>query len=37
LIVNREALQGKRKMIVSAGGRVTDLEFALFAVPNRTK
>lgn len=33
LILNRDRLQGQRKLIVSAKGRKVELEFALFAVP----
>jgi type VI secretion system protein ImpJ len=33
LIFNRDRLQGQRQLIVSAGGKQTPLEFALFAVP----
>jgi type VI secretion system protein ImpJ len=35
LIVNLADLQGKRRLVVSAGGKQFPLEFALFAVPNR--
>lgn len=35
LIVNRNELQGKRKLVVSVGGKQAALQFALFAVPNR--
>jgi type VI secretion system protein ImpJ len=35
LIVNRQELQGQRKLVVSAGGKQAALQFALFAVPNR--
>lgn len=35
LIVNRENLQGKRQIVVSARGRQSPLEFALFAVPKQ--
>ena len=33
LILNRDSLQGERKLVVSAGGKRTTLQFALFAVP----
>ena len=33
LIVNRQQLQGERKIVVSAGGQQVSLQFALFAVP----
>jgi type VI secretion system protein ImpJ len=36
LILNRQELQGQRKLVVSVGGKQAALEFALFAVPNRT-
>jgi type VI secretion system protein ImpJ len=36
LIVNRESLAGSRRLVVSARGKQSPLEFALFAVPNRT-
>ena len=35
LIVNRQELQGQRKLVVSVGGKQAALQFALFAVPNR--
>jgi len=35
LIVNRNELQGQRKLVVSVGGKQAALQFALFAVPNR--
>jgi len=35
LIVNRDNLQGKREMVVKAGGQQVSLQFALFAVPTR--
>lgn len=34
LIVNRDSLQGERKLVVSVGGKQVPLQFALFAVPN---
>ena len=36
LIMNRQELQGQRKLVVSAAGKEAALQFALFAVPNRT-
>jgi len=33
LILNRESLQGEKQLVVSAGGKRTTLQFALFAVP----
>ena len=36
LIVNRDSLSGNRRLVVSARGKQSPLEFALFAVPNRT-
>jgi len=35
LIVNRDQLQGERRMVVSFRGRQVPLEFALFAVPQQ--
>ena len=35
LIVNRNNLQGERKLVVSVGGKQVALQFALFAVPNQ--
>jgi type VI secretion system protein ImpJ len=35
LIVNRNELQGERKIVVSVRGKQVPLHFALFAVPNR--
>ena len=35
LILNRQELQGQRKLVVSVGGKQAALQFALFAVPNR--
>jgi type VI secretion system protein ImpJ len=35
LIVNRNELQGERKLVVSNRGKQVALQFALFAVPNR--
>ncbi len=35
LIVNRDALQGERTLLVSARGKPVELQFSLFAVPNR--
>jgi type VI secretion system protein ImpJ len=34
LIVNRDRLQGERRLAVSARGKTVELQFALFAVPN---
>jgi len=36
LIVNRDNLQGERKLVVSVGGKQADLRFALFAVPSQS-
>ena len=36
LIVNRDSLAGKRQLVVSSRGKHVPLEFALFAVPNRS-
>ena len=36
LIANRSELQGERKLVVSLRGKQVPLQFALFAVPNRT-
>jgi type VI secretion system protein ImpJ len=33
MIVNRDRLQGQRRLVVSVNGRQVGLEFALFAVP----
>ena len=33
LIVNRDKLQGERNIVVAAGGKHVNLQFALFAVP----
>ena len=33
LIMNRDRLQGERKLVVSARGKPVTLQFALFAVP----
>ena len=35
LILNRDKLQGERVLIVSARGKSAELQFSLFAVPNR--
>jgi type VI secretion system protein ImpJ len=35
LILNRDKLQGERKLIVQSRGRPVELQFSLFAVPNR--
>jgi type VI secretion system protein ImpJ len=35
LIVNRQELEGQRKLVVSAAGKQAALQFALFAVPSR--
>jgi type VI secretion system protein ImpJ len=35
LIVNRNELQGERKLVVSNRGKQVALQFALFAVPNK--
>lgn len=35
LILNRDQLQGERKLLVSSRGRPVELQFSLFAVPNR--
>ncbi len=35
LIVNRNELQGQRKLVVTVSGKQAALQFALFAVPNR--
>ena len=34
-ILNRDKLQGERVLIVSARGKSAELQFSLFAVPNR--
>jgi hypothetical protein len=34
LIVNRDRLQGERKLVVAVSGKQFALQFALFAVPN---
>jgi hypothetical protein len=36
LIVNRNELQGERKLVVSIRGKQYALHFALFAVPTRS-
>ena len=33
LIVNRDRLQGERKLVVALRGKRAELQFALFAVP----
>jgi type VI secretion system protein ImpJ len=35
LILNRDKLQGERKLMVSARGKPVELQFSLFAVPHR--
>jgi type VI secretion system protein ImpJ len=35
LILNRDKLQGERKLLVSTRGKQVELQFSLFAVPNR--
>jgi type VI secretion system protein ImpJ len=35
LIVNRNELQGERKLVVTNRGKQSALQFALFAVPNK--
>lgn len=35
LILNRDKLQGERKLIVQSRGKPAELQFSLFAVPNR--
>jgi hypothetical protein len=35
LIVNRNELQGERKLVVSHRGKQVAVQFALFAVPNK--